>query len=269
MNSIIFQSGGIATYPRGATFGPRLSTSFEFVWIIQGNATAHFDTNKIPAPSGTLLLSRPGMIDYYEWDIKNPTIHGFFHFLVDDEFIKEFPPMENWPVSKNIDSIDLQKALVKYCIEYLKTKSIPVAEHKKRAVQCAELLLRLFITPEDLKKAQHPKENPLLIGQAELFLAQLCRKSPVLPITLADFAEKMCITKGHLCHLFKLHFQKSPLEYYRDMRLEKAKWLLTRSNLIIKEIAQETGFAHQYHFSRCFREKYKVSPREFRIKLTS
>ena len=51
---------GIAAYPPGATFGPRLLHDFEFLWIIDGSALAHFDEQLIDASPDTVLLARPG-----------------------------------------------------------------------------------------------------------------------------------------------------------------------------------------------------------------
>ena len=38
MDDLLLGQSGIAGYPPGATFGPRLLYDFEFIWIIEGSA---------------------------------------------------------------------------------------------------------------------------------------------------------------------------------------------------------------------------------------
>ena len=49
--------------------------------------------------------------------------------------------------------------------------------------------------------------------------------------------------------------------------MEKAKKLLVDSSLIIKEIAQNVGYNDQNYFSKAFKQKYGLSPSEFRDSL--
>ena len=51
-----------------------------------------------------------------------------------------------------------------------------------------------------------------------------------------------------------------------EYRLEKAKEMLTDSDLKIKEIALYTGYQDELYFSKVFKKKYGVSPRMFRQK---
>ncbi|MCG8698981.1 MAG: ATP-binding protein [Bacteroidales bacterium] len=53
-------------------------------------------------------------------------------------------------------------------------------------------------------------------------------------------------------------------ELIRNIKLEKAKKLLTHSNNSISEIAFLTGFSSHSHLGKCFKEKYNISPSEFK-----
>lgn len=52
--------------------------------------------------------------------------------------------------------------------------------------------------------------------------------------------------------------------YLREQRVERAAKLLRESSESIAAIAHRTGFADQSHLLRWFREKYHVSPKEYR-----
>ena len=53
---------------------------------------------------------------------------------------------------------------------------------------------------------------------------------------------------------------KSPIEYIRSYRLQKAKPLLLRSQMTIAEIAYEVGFSNPKHFSRYFKQEFNILP---------
>ncbi|MDY6397958.1 MAG: helix-turn-helix transcriptional regulator [Treponema sp.] len=52
--------------------------------------------------------------------------------------------------------------------------------------------------------------------------------------------------------------------YVSDARMEKARSLLKDNSLSIKEISAEVGFNDQNYFSRTFRNKFGMTPTEFR-----
>lgn len=64
--------------------------------------------------------------------------------------------------------------------------------------------------------------------------------------------------------LYRKFFGKSPYAELIDARLIAAKRFLSSTSFTIKEIAAKCGWRDQYYFSRLFREKYTVSPRDFR-----
>ncbi|MET6997781.1 helix-turn-helix domain-containing protein [Chitinophaga defluvii] len=64
---------------------------------------------------------------------------------------------------------------------------------------------------------------------------------------------------------FKRLVGKSPNQYHLYLRLKKSAELLTNTTLTISEIAYQTGFESLYYFSRLFKKKYGVSPKQYRL----
>lgn len=56
----------------------------------------------------------------------------------------------------------------------------------------------------------------------------------------------------------------SPVEFIRDIRLKRAAQLIIGSQLLIKEIAYMSGFSDMKYFSKSFKNKYEVTPLEYR-----
>jgi hypothetical protein len=75
-------SVGVATYPAGATFGPRKMRDFEFVWLIEGDAEYRWGDQIAAVPQGSVVLCRPGADDFFRWDKQQRTKHAYFHFEI-------------------------------------------------------------------------------------------------------------------------------------------------------------------------------------------
>jgi transcriptional regulator GlxA family with amidase domain len=56
----------------------------------------------------------------------------------------------------------------------------------------------------------------------------------------------------------------SPGQYLLNLKLEKACQMLNETELTISEVAYLTGFVSEYHFSKIFKKKIKVSPSRYR-----
>jgi AraC-like DNA-binding protein len=66
--------------------------------------------------------------------------------------------------------------------------------------------------------------------------------------------------------LFKNYTGLSPGQYHLQLKIEKAKELLTNSHVSIKEISIELNFESNFYFSRIFKDKTGLSPTEYRQK---
>jgi AraC-like DNA-binding protein len=81
---------------------------------------------------------------------------------------------------------------------------------------------------------------------------------------IEDIAKAVNLSSGRLAHLFKSQVGVSPQRYLNTIRLVKAKELLERGGLSIKEIAAEIGIASVSRFCRRFKTTYGVTPNEYR-----
>jgi len=79
-------------------------------------------------------------------------------------------------------------------------------------------------------------------------------------LSLDDIARVVGVGKRQLNRLFREKLGRSTMAFYRDLRLEKARSLLTSSSLSMTEIALATGFSSSAHFSKAHAEHYGLSP---------
>ena len=84
------------------------------------------------------------------------------------------------------------------------------------------------------------------------------------PLELKVLAETAGLSRCYFARAFKQSVGTSPHSYLMKRKLEKAQRLLTESNLSLAEIALESGFSDQSHFSRRFLQHCGMTPRSFR-----
>lgn len=75
---------------------------------------------------------------------------------------------------------------------------------------------------------------------------------------------KLCnISEVYFRRLFAEAYKTTPKQFIVDIRINKAKQLLSEGILKISAIAAQCGFTNQYHFCRIFKEKTGVTPSEY------
>jgi AraC-like DNA-binding protein len=84
------------------------------------------------------------------------------------------------------------------------------------------------------------------------------------PISLDDLAGVAGVSRFHFHRQFRKTVGVTPREYVLRARIERAKGLLTESDLTVGEVSGAVGFADQSHFCNVFRRLTTMTPRGFR-----
>ena len=82
-------------------------------------------------------------------------------------------------------------------------------------------------------------------------------------LSLAELAVVVGLSSYHFAHLFKQSMGISPHQYHIQCRIERAKELLTRGDIAIKDIAQIVGFSSQGNFTYHFKRLTGITPKKF------
>ncbi len=98
----------------------------------------------------------------------------------------------------------------------------------------------------------------VVIKQIMLFVQEHCSEN----ITLDDICRIGNIGKTKCSKLFNKYLNTTPMGYVRDYRIEKSIKLM-EAGCTVSEAADRTGFSDLSHFSKVFRAKMKVSPKEY------
>jgi len=84
-------------------------------------------------------------------------------------------------------------------------------------------------------------------------------------LSIPQICKRIRLSQRQLDRLFAQFVRKSPVLYYRDIRLDRARSLVTQTDMRLTEIAVACGFSGQAHFSRSYRERFGLAPRTDRV----
>ena len=99
-----------------------------------------------------------------------------------------------------------------------------------------------------------------LINRARLRIREELESS----LTIQQVAEDLGMSYSNFRKLFKEHTGLSPATYQQDLRLQRAKELLSSTHMSIKEIAYRLNFESPDYFSAKFKIKTGRRPSELR-----
>ncbi len=84
------------------------------------------------------------------------------------------------------------------------------------------------------------------------------------PVTLVEVAKYLDLTPQYLSRFAKKHLGENFIDYLNEVRLDSAMHALCHSDETIAKIAFNSGFPNLSAFSTLFREKYLLSPQQYR-----
>ena len=80
------------------------------------------------------------------------------------------------------------------------------------------------------------------------------------PLPIAELCKEIGLSHRQLDRLFAQCVRKTPALYYRDIRLDRARGLVTQTDMSMSEIAFASGFSSQVHFSRAYKDRFGLPP---------
>lgn len=128
--------------------------------------------------------------------------------------------------------------------------------------RCLEEVYRL--TDQVLRSASisETSESYLLIKKAKEYIREHLSDKDLCLETVSDH---VCLSKSYFCKLFSQQLGGAGFNSYLNrQRIEKAKQLLSNTDLKIFEISDAVGFSHARYFNKVFKQIVGLTPSEFR-----
>lgn len=85
------------------------------------------------------------------------------------------------------------------------------------------------------------------------------------PLPLAAIAKRARISQRQLERLFKTHTGVTAVQYYLEVRLDRARSILMQTDLSILEVAVACGFSSREYFARAYRQRFGLPPSQDKL----
>ncbi len=197
-------------------------------------------------------------------------------FHIPDEFLNQFADefMDNLSTSKlpklttdMFIKIDLNEVTRTYFYSMLPyfTQKIPPSE-KLLELKFKELLLNILSNPSNKQLLTYILH---LSDDIKTPIWQVMEKNYTYNLTLKEYARISSRSLTAFKREFFEYYHTTPGKWLTNKRLTHARTLLNTTKQSISEIAFNSGFESIPHFSRIFKEKYGLSPLQFRKNQTT
>ena len=222
--------------------------------------------------NGCHVLARAGLLDGYRCSV---------HWDYLDSFLEEFPDVIATKTIFEIDRnrftcaggtapTDMLVALLNHC------------GHQRQAEMVVDEMVHI---PVRNAADQQRHSLPARIGARHPGLVKavlLMEENLEEPLSPGDLAKAVGISVRQLERLFRYYLACPPKQYYLQLRLQKARQLLLRTDMRVIEVAIACGFSSPSHFSKCYRDffachapsrkrsdKDKLTPRDASLRKTA
>jgi AraC-like DNA-binding protein len=121
-----------------------------------------------------------------------------------------------------------------------------------------ELLYRLLRS--DAAAAVRSGVGPAKDATRILESMQFIRANHAKKLDVDNLAKKAAMSPSHFAHRFTAVARTSPMRYVREVRLERARELMSERGARANDVAARVGFESAAHFAREFKRRYGRSP---------
>ncbi|MCY9663504.1 helix-turn-helix transcriptional regulator [Paenibacillus alginolyticus] len=237
-----------------------------FYWIREGKGTFRTE-EKISIESGMLLYLKPGLEMTMEGDRDNPLrITMVLLSLISVTMISQ-------GVYEATDLPELELPFMLKCEDSMAKKYDNLFKELSEGWVPGQLESELLTKSllYNLLYELHKQNSPELIRTTSALSMYIKVKDELdrnyrEGIRLHELADRYQISISYLRSLFQKHTGKSPKSYLKDVRNEHAKKQLLYTELSVKEIAENCGYADEFHFSKSFKQSNGMPPKQFRNK---
>lgn len=237
----------------------RVLNEFQLLYITKGEGRFSSDhTKDARIAMGDLFLLFPG-----EWHTYRPNSFtgwnsywiGFKGRNIDDRVKAGFLSVE-----KPIYHVGFSEEIVSLYESAYKAALVEAAYSQQVLAGIVNHLIGLMYSLERNIVLGKDSSRVDMINQARLRI----RNSLESNLTIQQISEELGVSYSNFRKLFKEYTGISPALYQQDLKLQRAKELLSTTNMSIKEIAYQLNFESPDYFSSKFRMKTGQKPSEFR-----
>ena len=225
-----------------------------FIYLLSGGAVYNCFNKKFSVEAGDVFyLSKNSSYEIVVTQF--PFTYICINFLFDKDTDSPF----DCDVFKSKSSKSLESPFIKAKGLW---QSLGVAER----IMCRSVLLQIY--SDVVKNELHAYVPYSKIQRMQTIVFEIEKSYADPDISVASLSEIYGCSEAHFRRTFQQIYKLSPQKYISELRLSKAKELLSDTDIPINKVAQKCGFANTYYFDRVFRAANGITPMQYRKRYT-
>lgn len=259
-NNVKFQYCGKEQRKAGHAFHSEEHEDYVICVIVSGNGILTYDEQSGKLDQGDAFLVCPG--EKYIYTPLSQSLSTRVWLVFSGKGIEVLLGQMGFSRENRIVNLSSTSNIETMIDEILCSKEMSVIDELKRQSSFYSILASLIKFSQGKIEVKEEKIESLYVKKAiELIETNYSKK-----LKVQDIANQIGINRSYLTNLFKKTIGTSPQNYLIDCRLEKSAQLLRETQNSMVDIALEVGYSDSLAYSKAFKQKYGMSPSEYRKK---
>lgn len=217
---------------------------------------------------------------YKKYEIENDLLYKIEHGLVDElkastrqmellgssgsemDYFNSHPKEAMASLRAMVRVVAVRSGLSIVIIDEILSKYTNLMREAKTATESVKLIesFQLEMTKEIREYRSHvPPCSPFIKSVTEYIILNYNTD-----LSLTSLAEKFKISPSYLSHIFKREINKGVKEFIEEIRISNACRFIESTDMSISQIGYAVGYLDNNYFTKVFKKKMNVTPREYR-----
>jgi AraC-like DNA-binding protein len=250
-NVKLASAGAVLCEPAWSWDSPVLP-DYDLWYVWAGRGTMAWDDQQVDLSPGVCFCLRPGN----RYRARHDPVHRlgvcYSHF----DFSPR--PSEHPPHMVRFATVDLHERMLKHVGALFARADEP--SQRAAAMHFRAILADLDVAASQPALSGVQREHHDAIWAA----ARHIRENPGELCSFEALAERANYSADHFGRLFRQIVGQTPKEFCIATRMQRAQMLLRESSLSIEQIAAALGYADVFFFSKQFKQRTGISPKQWR-----
>ncbi len=246
------------SYEPGWGFCSHTHEYYQMLYILKGKGVFLIDGQKKPFNKGDCLFVRPAQEHEFLTDHQGAVTMFDMKFILKGNMVSYCEKIGSF--------LHIESDSFIHCLEGVYNEAIDKKPFYKEALNSRFQQALIFILRQSFPDNVEDEffiENAGF-SEASRKLDVFLKENYSKYLSLDDIASGIGYSKIYLCQVFKKDSGKTVMRYLFELRLDKAKKMLSEGGDSLEVIACNSGFRSLPHFNRAFSERFKISPGKYR-----
>lgn len=238
-------------------FSIHLHKHIELVYVLEGTIDLITKDQTYTIEAGNLGLIFPNILHAYHTSETSKVILAIYDLSLTGDYHSVFK--KYIPKDPIIEHLKIHKSVL-HCLFTLLDDDLGA---EPRLFKAYFTMLSGHLLHNTLLEKRGQEENDTLTHQVLSYVTE----NYVESISIESVAKELGTNTYKISRIFSNSIGYSFKDYINSLRIENAQHLLGTTDLTITAIAYQSGFDSLRTFNRVFKEKNRISPKEYRMGL--